>query len=379
MKVTINPAVLEWAISDAGLSHQAVADGVGVPRDTLRAWIEEGAEPSLGEVRKLAAVLKRSMSFFFLPAPPVADLPQVAFRAAPDHPALAPSPQTRTVLRETHGMQEFLAWLTRELQMGAAHLPEIGRNAQPHVAAGLARQAVGVEVEVQKRWRDDSVALREWRRALEALGVSVFFTSLAGGPKGFSISETWNPLIVVNTHQWNLGARIFTLAHELGHLLRGSSSSCMAIGTSPDQEERWCDRFAAAFLMPWDAVTEELATKHRWDRRSRIEDFDVVKKLANRFKVSLTAATVRLIHQDVADGSLLAQIPATSNQPKVGGGGDPEKARRPYRRLQEFGRRTASLLQRAVAQEIVTKHEALSRIGCTYDEFDEFVSKAEAS
>ena len=66
MKVTITPAVLEWAIRDAGISHQAVADGVGVPRDTLRAWIEEGAEPSLGAVRTLAAVLKRSMSFFFL-------------------------------------------------------------------------------------------------------------------------------------------------------------------------------------------------------------------------------------------------------------------------------------------------------------------------
>lgn len=379
MKVTINPAVLEWAISDAGLSHQAVADGVGVPHDALRAWIEEGVEPTLGEVRKLSTVLKRSMSFFFLPAPPVADLPQVAFRAAPNHPALAPNPQTRTALRETHGMQEFLAWLTRELQLGVAHLPEIGKNAQPHVAAGLARQAAGVDVEVQKRWRNDSVALREWRRALEALGVSVFFTSLAGGPKGFSISEMWNPLIVVNTHKWNTSARIFTLAHELGHLLRGSSSSCMAIGTSSDQEERWCDRFAAAFLMPWDAVTEELARKHRWDQRSRIDDLDVVKKLASHFKVSLTAATVRLIHQNVADGALLDHVPASSNQPKGGGGGDPEKARRPYRRLQEFGRRTANLLKRAVAQEIVTKHEALSRIGCTYDEFDEFVTKAEAS
>jgi Zn-dependent peptidase ImmA (M78 family)/transcriptional regulator with XRE-family HTH domain len=374
VKVTINPAVLEWAISDAGLSHQAVADGVDVPHDTLRAWIEGVAEPSLGEVRKLAALLKRSMSFFFLPAPPVADLPKVAFRAAPDHPALAPNPETRWVLRETHGMQEFLAWLTRELQIGAAHLPEIGKNTPAHVAAELARQAVGVEVEVQKQWSSDSVALREWRRALEALGVSVFFTSLAGGPKGFSISESWNPLIVVNTHQWNTGARIFTLAHELGHLLRGSSSSCIAIGTSPDQEERWCDRFAAAFLMPWDAVTKELATKHHWDQQSQIANFDVVKKLANRFKVSLTAATVRLIHQGVADGSLLAQVPATSNQPRPGGGGDPEKARRPHRRLQEFGPRTASILQRAVAQEIVTKHEALSRLGCTYDEFDEFVS-----
>lgn len=276
-------------------------------------------------------------------------------------------------------MQEFLAWLTRELQMGTAPLPEIGKNAQPHVAAGLARQAAGVDVEVQKAWRNDSVALREWRRALEALGVSVFFTSLAEGPKGFSISEPWNPLIVVNTHKWNTAARIFTLAHEFGHLLRGSSSSCMAIGTSPDQEERWCDRFAAAFLMPWEAVTEELTKKHHWDQRSRITDLDVAKQLASRFKVSLTAATVRLIHQDVAEGSLLAQVPASSNHPKDGGGGDPEKARRPYRRLQEFGPRTAHLLQLAVAQEIVTKHEALSRIGCTYDEFEEFVTKAEAS
>jgi hypothetical protein len=88
---------------------------------------------------------------------------------------------------------------------------------------------------------------------------------------------------------------------------------------------------------------------------------------------------VRLVSEDLAPGSLIARIPPASNRPAGGGATDPDKARRPYRRLQQFGHRTAHLLHQAVAQEIVTRHEALSRLGCSYDEFAEIVARAKAS
>lgn len=379
MKVPITPAVLHWAITDAGASKRSLAEELGVETSDLQHWLSGTDAPSLTQLRRLASLLRRTPSFFFLPAPPAEDTPSVAFRAAPDRPTQAPSPDARAALRETHGMQQFLAWLTRELQLGTTHLPTVRRASQPHDAASELRSMLGIDTDQRRHWKSADEALRVWRSSLEAQGVSVFLCSIPAGPRGFSISNAWNPVVVVNTHQSNAGARIFTLFHELAHLLRGTDSSCMTIGTSSDEEERWCDRFAAAFLMPWDAVEQELRARHGWDGVSQIDDLDVVRRIAERFRVSMLAAAVRLVTQQVAPRSLISRIPAASNQGKGFGSSDPDKARRPYRRLQRFGRRTAVLLKDAIAKDIVTKHEALSRLGCDFDEFEEIVGLAEAS
>ena len=54
-------------------------------------------------------------------------------------------------------------------------------------------------------------------------------------------------------------AKVFTLFHELAHLMRRSSSLCtVEINTPNDDEERICDQIAGEVLLPSVKLKEEL-------------------------------------------------------------------------------------------------------------------------
>ena len=81
----------------------------------------------------------------------------------------------------------------------------------------------------------------------------------------------------------------FTVCHEIAHILRNSGIvyGCSTGDIYSDWgEERFCNRFAAAFLMPSELFIKE------W---KDIKDNDILKvpRLACRFKVSGDAVTVR--------------------------------------------------------------------------------------
>ena len=79
----------------------------------------------------------------------------------------------------------------------------------------------------------------------------------------------------------------FTLAHELGHhLIFGIDKK--GARTYSREEERRCDRFAAALLMPGKVFADAFKG---WHGRSRAS---AVRALADQFGVSLRAAMIRL-------------------------------------------------------------------------------------
>lgn len=83
--------------------------------------------------------------------------------------------------------------------------------------------------------------------------------------------------------------RRFTLGHELGHLvLAGPGKDLIAQRTWPgiDGEERFCDEFAAALLLPRTWITERFGDSP--------ERLGVVRELAGAADASLSASLVRL-------------------------------------------------------------------------------------
>lgn len=81
----------------------------------------------------------------------------------------------------------------------------------------------------------------------------------------------------------------FTMAHEIGHLILASPTEVLVARRSrpeePDSIERFCDRFAAALLMP----RSQLA----WEARSLTPTMRAVDHLAGLFDASLTATYLR--------------------------------------------------------------------------------------
>jgi len=372
-QVPINPDVLNWAIQTSGLDDREVASRLKVDIHTLRGWLLGPEQPKISEFRSLVKVLRRPSATFFLPHRPQVPHIDVQFRQLPGATARSLFPEERIAIREGEHLQRTIKWLQQEMGDVACQLPQITVDANVEQAALEARIFLDLSIERQFRWLSNSAALREWRDAFEESGILVFLMPMgAKSARGFSIWDDAAPLIAVNTH-WNPAARIYTLIHELGHLLTRTSSICANYGfgkssSSNNEIERWCEQFGAAVLMPKDAIRKSL-DDFRVAPHASINDLEIPKKLASRFHVSMRAATLRLIGLGRASWSLYRMIPAVSDSKSGGGGG---KGRtRAVARVDKYGRRATEVFLRGLKRDVINASDIMHYLSVSYPEINQ--------
>lgn len=195
------------------------------------------------------------------------------------------------------------------------------------------------------------MAFESWRSELEHVGVTVVQCAMGTTAcRGFSMWDERSPLVAVNT-AWSDEARIFTLFHELGHLLTRTDSACGPDHIAPhagDPTERWCEAFAAAVLIPAAALSDV----------SKVDSVSVVSREARRMKVSLCAMALRLISLRKASWPLYQSIPPAADAKRRGGAGGTGRNRAEIR-ADEFGRRTTELFVAAVQRDVISRSQAL--------------------
>ena len=127
---------------------------------------------------------------------------------------------------------------------------------------------------------------RELRERIESIGILTEASGIAGNNthhgfcveefRGFAITDDYAPLIFVNKKDVP-EAQVFTLIHELAHIIRGESG----ISDANIGAENWCNRFAAEFLVP----SEEMLTK--------VANLDEIDRLAKFYFVSRQVILLR--------------------------------------------------------------------------------------
>ncbi len=374
--VEITPEVLAWAIGEDAIPEGELAGKVGVTPGTVRDWVEGRGQPSRGQFSRLVDALHRPRALFFLPTPPSAAGVPAQLRAAPglvDHDL---SSTERRLIRRARRLQREAGWLLEERVAHAINLPELHSSLPPAEAGFRLRDWIGVAVGEQLAWENPYVALREWRRVIDERGVSVLQLQLGGqGLRGFSLFDEYAPLIAVNT-AYNAPARIFTIFHELAHLAARSDSACAAF-FGPDTTstllrlERWCEEVASAALLPRDAIEREVRER-LGPGEQPAQTFDQVRRIAERFKVSIRAAAIRLIRLELAPVEVYGAVESRAqfvDRPQGGGGGGGRPTAR--KRLDEFGRRLPGLFLDAVEEGAIPMRDALDLVGITTSQVDE--------
>jgi Zn-dependent peptidase ImmA (M78 family)/transcriptional regulator with XRE-family HTH domain len=376
--VPINPAVLQWALHEAGSDPVRLSDRVGVDQAIVAEWLSGASSPTLTQFRKIASSLRRPSATFLLPAPPKSVVPQVNFRHPPSATNRELSEAEHLRLREAGRLQRGMRWVLDRTGQPRVDLPLCATSSDPEAAAKKVRERLGITAAAQAEWRSDHSALREWRRALESLGIAVLFLPMgADSSRGFSFWDDLVPVVAVNTH-WNATARIFTMFHEFGHLVSRTSSLCedWRVERQKDHDdpvERWCEKFAAAFLLPWTDVSRFLAAKG-WQAGHQIDDLSMASTVARKFKVSLRAAVLRLINKGVARWPLFASIPKSSDAKSGGGSG--QGRTRPQARADEYGRRTATIFVDGMVRDVLSRDDVLGYLNIGDAELSTFETEA---
>jgi Zn-dependent peptidase ImmA (M78 family)/DNA-binding XRE family transcriptional regulator len=297
----VQPPLLVWAREDAGYSLEQAALRIKLSENKLHSWETGEVQPTLRQAEKLAKLYHRPFSIFCLSEPPKTTPLAADYRRLPYVNPGNESPELRVALREMIRRRQIAANLVSELGDDPepfhlqAHLSE-----SPEAVAARLRKALGLEIETQFSWNNEFQAWREWRAAIEKLGVLVFQFSKVDLEEVRSVSILNLPLPAIAINNREIPAsKPFSVLHELVHVtLANSTEEKPALEEKrPDKDwqkvELFAEQVAGAILMPpetLDAQPEIHIHQHgnSWA-------ISVIGKLARRFKVTPSAMATRLL------------------------------------------------------------------------------------
>lgn len=298
IKADVEPRLLVWARESIGYSQDEAARKIGTTVGRLQRWESGEDAPTVGQLRKAADVYKRPLAVFYLPEPPRDFQAMRDFRRLPDEEEGDFSPELRLAIRTARWHRDVVLQLLADRQERSARLPLPPANARQDAAqlARFARGLLRVELEEQFGWRRPYDALHRWTRALEGLGVLVFQTGDVEREemRGFSLSDQPVPVIVANAKDAPNG-RVFTLMHELAHVLLHSGGVCDLGEGEPraNAVEVFCNRVAGEILVPSESLQTLIDGLPRPFRGEWPEEH--VASIARRFSVSEEVVLRRLL------------------------------------------------------------------------------------
>ena len=301
--ITIAPEVLVWARESRGLSRVDLSRKMKVETAVVEKWEQSDSETefTVFQLEGLARHVKRPMAALLLnQPPPVSPMPR-DFRR-PGNRANNHSPELRLAARRAHRLQRLAAELfPASGRSTAADVPDLTWwDFGPENAAGEIRKLLNVPEDFHTRWRDSSLAFREWRSIIEDLNILVFSSDLnRDEAQGFSISNSL-PWVIVVSAKDSPAARCFTLWHEFGHLLHRNGGICSS-HDDPDEHigphwstEDWCNRFAEAVLVNGELLNQRPEIEAILSRQSGYESS--LSRLAVHFRVSQQVTLYRMRH-----------------------------------------------------------------------------------
>lgn len=361
-QATVQGDVLEWALEDAGVDRDRALAAVGIAASDVGP-LSGPIEIELSHLDYLAKLTHRSPFFFALPFPPAEDRHSVSanFRAPMSNTGHARSlnPDERVALRDAKRRQEIAAKVSSELEQDPAALMEILDKETPEHAAERAAEWLGWGsiVERRKRMKSKTQLFVALRAALEDQGIMTNLVQVEGDSfRGFSLHHEQVPLIFINGAVKSAAARSFTLLHELAHLLRGVDKACdrhdLQARTSG---EAWCNRFAAAFLMPRKDLMLYME-KHLDKGFIQGDDTESVRRISNYFFSSWYSVAIRLKQLNLGDAALVTAVSGDFQDPEPDGfarGGQT----RAQKRLAVFGLGFARLVDSALSRARVSEME----------------------
>jgi len=292
----ITPQVLIWARERLDLSLEGASEYLNVKPEVLKSWEDGIKNPTILQAKKVAKKYKIPYVFFFLPEPPRnIKLPKNQdYRTFSNQPIKLYSIELKTLLFDIMQRREAMLQLNKELITESPKLNyffDIRRTDEKIIAKAI-REVIQFPQHTKNETRE---VFNFFRNAIENIGILVF--QAADIPpsemRGISVFEEVYPIIVVNRKD-AYSARIFTLIHELAHIITRTAGICDANGMSELSSfeiEIKCNHIAAQALVPENLLKESRI----YTQLLKNWNDDLVRDLGNVFAVSREVVLGRML------------------------------------------------------------------------------------
>lgn len=237
----------------------------------------------------MANRFKVPVAVFFFPRPPEVPPLEESFRTLTAEDFAAIPRRVRFFLRQGQAMQLNLAELN-DGKNPSQRLITRDLNVTPNTSldkiAAEVRAYLGVSIDEQATWKNVEEALEKWREVFATTAGIYVFKDAFRAPNyfGFCLYDDEFPVIYINNSSAK-SRQIFTLFHELGHLLFHTSGVDLLddpflkhLGDAEQKIEIICNGLAARVLVP-DAVLDKMLKGVKVGRLA-------ASQLANHFNVS---------------------------------------------------------------------------------------------
>jgi len=256
-KANINTDMLTWARERSGIDVPDFAKKCGVTEDRLLEWESGKRTMTFNQAMRYAEKAHVPFGYLFLTQPPEEVLPIPDLRTLEGRGVQRPSAELLDLVKLMLQRQE---WYREYLHQHFAETsPYVSRFSSSDSVAAIVedmRACLGIEAHPTRGKWDDYY--RDLVQRIESLGILVMRQGDLGHHtrplrveefRGFAIVDEYAPIIFVN-HSDALGARLFTLIHELCHVWIGQSGISDGDTNTHRREEVLCNAVAAEFLVP---------------------------------------------------------------------------------------------------------------------------------
>lgn len=381
VSANINPKILIWAREEQGLSLSWVAEKF----KKIEEWEAGSAKPTMKQLRDIAHLYKRPSAVFFLKNTPEKSLKLTDFRSKHILSEYELSPSTLTEFRLCESRRKIAIELAELLGEDTTFsLPKINLNDDPEQLAIKIANDLYIDYDDLRSCKTDKDVLGYWIDRLENANVLVFHSITKSGfnssfkeIRGASAYHSEYPWVWVNSQEHPRG-QLFTLGHELTHLLLQSNGICTLEEDDKSNHvkiERFCNSLSAALLMPKDIITT-LISKQNLRSPDEIDTaIDIVQKVFHTSKEAIARrfVTLNLIKWNEYNRIREEQIQALIETKTQSSGGDGKLY---YKRVLSWnGYKLTSLVTEAYHSKKISLGNAVSILGTKVSHFEKIVGE----
>lgn len=259
----VTPEVLQWARSLDRITIEEIALKLKVDVAKVEAW-ENGTEhPTLPQAKYLAKQYRVPFAYFYLPDTPknTKRLEKVDYRTFGNWGIVEMSRELRWFLRDIEDRRDTMIELYNDVEQEPMPFTiNLSVDTAEESFATQIRNLLSLNDDIQLKFRKPEVALSYCIAQLEARDFLVFQASKIQPDemRGLSVAYNTFPIIALNRKD-EPSARLFTLFHELVHIMTRTSGICNDMrqdNAQLEQLELFCNKIAGLALVPTDRLQQ---------------------------------------------------------------------------------------------------------------------------
>jgi len=241
----VNSEILKWARDNTPFAISDVAKNISVKEEDISNWESGKKYPTIGQAIKLAKLYKLPMTSFYYKSIPEKDVRKYSDRRVLyGVDSREPSIELWKEIEKLYTLRNTIIKIDNRI---LTNLPTINNSDTCEDIANKIKSHFCISdiydyKEVRKRIEKNGIIVSSIQKVQvsEMRGIAIYFDEL--------------PIIGINSKD-SKNARLFTIFHELIHILRHNSSLCLVnLNEQDDNEERICNEIAAEILMPKDKI-----------------------------------------------------------------------------------------------------------------------------